>query len=373
MSTTIIKEKSNAPTLTANVDFSAQVINKCKNKRISIIGAGGVASYAHIPNYNKLEVNVVALVDKNSNGIATAQAALKRQGNQKTFTSIDEFIESCSALQLDMIDIAVPSNVHEQVLRTLLESLKEDCPALLVQKPLAQSFEAATQIANLAEQYGVRILINLNGRFVPLFSKAREIVQSGQLGTIQFITILNRGLNKKSPDEWRGKLERLILYEMAVHHLDFLVWTLGAPSTVYASISCNTALGVQGETSATVVLKFDNGTIATVVEDWSCWTKEHWHYHPTSEEIVINGSLGSLAVTPNKLRLATEAHEQVWDTQSEWFPDAFGGVIAESISALVDERSSMLDAKEHLLALQLLETAYQSADENNVKQFGVAS
>lgn len=330
------------------------------NSKVAILGAGGVASFAHIPAYQTLGLEVTALVDSSQDSLKKAQAALG-SSIPAPFSSIEAFIEDPLVRALDMIDLALPSPAHEATIDKLLDRLGKQCPNILVQKPLAQTYDAAIRLLEKAKACGCRIFVNLNGRFVPTFSKAQSLIVGGAIGTPRTATILNRGLNTKKPGEWRGALSQLILYEMAIHHFDFLIWSLGAVRTVQAVTQTAPHLGVAGEAYASVLLRFENDVVANITEDWTCHASSAWRYHPNAEEVVVSGSLGTVHVTPKHLSLTAGSNNQNWQTDANWFPDAFAGPMAEALNATRELRPSMLDGSQHSDVLKILEAAYWSA------------
>jgi predicted dehydrogenase len=69
---------------------------------------------------------------------------------------------------------------------------------MLVEKPLADTVEAATQLADAADRAGVALLVGHHRRHNPVIEKAREVVQSGGIGNVTAISA------QMPPGHWRA-------------------------------------------------------------------------------------------------------------------------------------------------------------------------
>ncbi|MFY1638110.1 Gfo/Idh/MocA family protein [Solwaraspora sp. WMMB335] len=330
--------------------------------RIAIAGVGGVAHYAHLPAYRQLGVRVVALHDPSAEALARVGRDVPEA---VTIRDPVAFAERLPELGVDLLDVAVPSPNHADFLQLLLDTCGADCPPLLVQKPLAPTSEAAARIVARADELGVQVAVHLNGRWVPTFRAARELLRSGALGPAVVGTLLNRGWNPKRNQGWRARIPRLIGYEMAVHHVDLLVWAMGQPSWVVAAMRPMAGLGAAGDSFASATFGFGPSVI-TVIEDWTCRDEAAHRFHPTSEELTISGAAGTLLATPAELRLTTPTERRHWRTRASWFPDAFAGPPAEFLCALAERRPTTIEARQHVAVLRVLDAMYESADRGQV-------
>ena len=127
-------------------------------------------------------------------------------GTTRAIHDREAFLTALRDAKLDLMDVAVPSPVHTAFLSGLFDDLgKGLSPPLLVQKPLAEDSVAARGLVTRARAtLDVRLLMQMNGRWVPTFRELRDAVRSGTLGDIQVVEVLNRGLNPKTSDDWRS-------------------------------------------------------------------------------------------------------------------------------------------------------------------------
>lgn len=185
--------------------------------RIGVVGAGIMGS-GHI-EYLSQEVdgaNVAAVAEPNE---SSRLAELNRwELDCPGFSSLAEMLDS---VELDGVVIASPDRFHAESIRLCLS---RKLPALC-EKPLAQSLEDAEELFELENRLlrdSGRPLIHLGfmRRFDPSFVKAKNIIDSGELGEVLYVNASTR--NVSSPDI---KSEEL-LTNIAVHEIDTLRWLL---------------------------------------------------------------------------------------------------------------------------------------------------
>jgi predicted dehydrogenase len=85
---------------------------------------------------------------------------------------------------IDVIDVCVPGNVHEEVVTAALEHGKH----VLCEKPLANSVAEAERmvaVAEYAKVRGVRAAVGFSYRFNPAVTLAHQLVRSGRIGRVQ--------------------------------------------------------------------------------------------------------------------------------------------------------------------------------------------
>lgn len=336
--------------------------------RIAIAGAGArIVVDAHIPSYRRLGVDIGLIFDPDPERLRLAAAAVERTGGTtRAIHDREAFLTALRDAKPDLMDVAVPSPVHTAFLSGLFDDLGKDCPPLLVQKPLAEDSVAARGLVTRARDLDVRLLMQMNGRWVPTFRELRDAVRSGTLGDIQVVEVLNRGLNPKTSDDWRSHIDRLIGYEMAIHHVDLLIWMFGLPDWVFAVYRHVPGFVVKADNFAVMTMGFGESLVANVVEDWTCRVKDAWHLHPSGEHFIVSGTRGTAFATPHELTITTDGETRRYTSEMPWFPDAFGGPMEEALTALREGRASEIDGADHVALLNVLDCLYRSASERKV-------
>lgn len=123
------------------------------------------------------------------------------------FGTIEEAINDLGALATAAI-ILTPSPAHEAHIRLCLEAGLD----VVVEKPVALSFEKGKQLHKLARDCGRRIFTIYNYLYYPQVLAAARIVQSGEIGDPRFVSVrmiqdgyIRTGLDGEvaMPQEWR--------------------------------------------------------------------------------------------------------------------------------------------------------------------------
>ena len=213
----------------------------------------------------------------------------------------------------------------------------------MVQKPLAESAEVAQRLVTRARDLGVRLFMQMNGRWVPTFRKLRDVVHSGILGEIHVVQILNRGLNPKTPEEWRSHLDRLIGYEMAIHHVDLLVWLFGLPEWVFATYRSVPGFVVKADNFAVMTMGFGEHLVANVVEDWTCQVETALALAPEGRADSRHRHRWDGLHDPHELTITVDGGTRTYVNKAPWFPDAFGGPMEEALNARREGRASDIE------------------------------
>lgn len=81
---------------------------------------------------------------------------------------------------IDVIDINAPSDVHKEIAIAAAKAGKH----IFCEKPLALTLSDAREMLKTAEEAGIKHMIGFNYRFSPAVQLAKQLVDSGRLGTI---------------------------------------------------------------------------------------------------------------------------------------------------------------------------------------------
>ncbi len=221
-----------------------------------VIGSGGIARRRTIPEgmtkAPNAELAVVFDIDLQAN------AEIAREHNAKQATSINELLETdCNAVY-----IATPANAHAEHVRACAEAGKH----VLCEKPLGMTVAEAEEMIELCRQKGVKLGCAFMMRFVAQHRKAFELLREGKLGRPVYArTQLScwyppiEGAWRQNPDMGGGGA----LIDMGGHCIDLLEMFFGRVVKVSCFIN-KTIHDYTSEDSATAMLFFENGALATV-------------------------------------------------------------------------------------------------------------
>ena len=111
-----------------------------------------------------------------------AVAFAEKYGVQKVYDSIDEMFTDEA---VDIIYITTPHNTHYEFMKKALEHGKH----IFVEKSITLNTRELKEMQELAERRGLIIGEAMTIWHMPIYKKLWEIVQSGQLGKVQMITM----------------------------------------------------------------------------------------------------------------------------------------------------------------------------------------
>lgn len=117
---------------------------------------------------------------------------------------------------VDAIVVATPLSAHFELARRALESGKH----VFVEKPFAQTAVQASQLIELADARNLVLMVGHTFLYSPAVEKIREIIGSGELGDVYYISSsrVNLGLHQKDVS---------VLWDLAPHDLSMIFHWLG--------------------------------------------------------------------------------------------------------------------------------------------------
>lgn len=175
----------------------------------------------------------------------------------------DEFLARVS-----IVDICLPTNLH---LDFALKSIAAGRPTL-VEKPMARKVDDCRKMIDAAREAKVLLSVGHVARFFPEYQKAHELIASGAIGTPSLFRMHRGGSAPVGSDSWfrNHDLSGGVLLDLAVHDFDWLNWTVGHCTEVFAK-SVRTGKHQDGNfigDYALTTLKYASGAIAHVESTW---------------------------------------------------------------------------------------------------------
>ncbi|WP_436087776.1 Gfo/Idh/MocA family protein [Pararhizobium sp. LjRoot255] len=192
--------------------------------RLLILGTGGMAN-THAMNFATMTgVALVAAVDVD---LVRVQAFALSHAIPNTFTSLEEAI---AWGEFDAVANVTPDKIHYPTTLKLLAAGKH----VLCEKPLAEDYAKADEMAAAAEKSGLVTMVNLTYRNVAEIQKARRMVLAGEIGEVRHIeaSYLQSWLVSKAWGDWATESQWLwrlstrhgsngVLGDVGIHILDF--------------------------------------------------------------------------------------------------------------------------------------------------------
>jgi predicted dehydrogenase len=173
-------------------------------------------------------------------------------------------LEAVSDSEVDAVVVCTPEHLHLEPALAAIEAGK----ALLVEKPLAHTIEAAEQIRDRADELGVPVLTGHILRFEPRYAAVRAAIDAGAIGAVQAVRHQRVG-TVADQDVLQGRTSVALYY--GVHEFDLARWYGGDVERIFAERSEGVlrAQGYEVEDLYSTVFRFANGAHGTAVLGWS--------------------------------------------------------------------------------------------------------
>ena len=218
--------------------------------RIGIVGLGywGPNLARNIADHPRAELRWLCDLDE-----ATLSASSARYPSSSTTTDVEELL---AADDLDAVVVATPVSTHHRICARALECGKH----VFVEKPLAQSSAEARDLIARAAAADRVLLPGHTFLYSPSVLKIKELIDSGELGDIYFISMsrVNLGLHQRDAS---------VLWDLGPHDLSILRYWLGElPSEV--SALTRACVFPQTPDVAFVNLRYPGGVIAHLELAW---------------------------------------------------------------------------------------------------------
>lgn len=149
--------------------------------RIGVVGTGWWSTTAHIPALiANPKAELVALCDRRTEALAKAAHSIP---SVHTYSKLDEML---SKEQLDGVVICVNHSAHYEVAKICLEAGLH----VMLDKPMVLFASHAHELMQLAAAQDLHLIVGYPWNYTENTRRARDIVQSGELGTIQYVSCL---------------------------------------------------------------------------------------------------------------------------------------------------------------------------------------
>lgn len=327
-----------------------------KPLRIALVGAGWVTEH-HLEAYRTLGERVVieAIADPDE---AACAARARRWNIPRSFASDAEMLD---AVEVDAVDVANPRQHHAaSVWRAAMRGL-----AVLCQKPLAPSWHEARTLVNKLPA-GARLMVHENWRHRPHYTLMRDWISAGRIGPLRQALLLVRTAGLL-PDT-RGRLpalerqpmlaglERMLLMEVMIHHVDALRSLVGEMSLLGAVLGSDSP-GLAGEDRASLLLDA-SGAAVSITGDF----RTHGAPGSLRDEINLQGRDGAITLAGDTLRLISGnavLKTHILDHDAD-YKASYRSAIAAFVDAIAagDSAAFRAQVEDNLRTLDLVERAY---------------
>lgn len=264
-----------------------------ENLKVGIIGIGNMGS-AHASCILRGEVEGLELTAVCDTDTAKLDAFSEINPHIKVFSDYESLIKNSD---VEAVIISVPHPLHAEI---AICAFKNGLNVML-EKPADVSVSKVEEMNRIAKESGKVFSIMFNQRTNPIFTKAREIVRSGELGelkrTVWIITNWYRTQHYYDSGDWRATWAGEgggVLLNQCPHNLDIWQWICGMPRSVTAFCEVAKYHDIEVEDEAIIMAKFENGAIGTFITS----TGEF----PGTNRLEISGTLGKIVLENGLLK-----------------------------------------------------------------------
>jgi D-apiose dehydrogenase len=323
--------------------------------RIGLAGAGFVSQH-HLLAWRKLgRVSVVAICDPDAR---RAAARAREFDIPHTYPDAAQMV---AGEPLDALDIAAPRECHASLVRLAAD---HRLPTLC-QKPLTPTLGEAV---SLWDEVGgrIRLMVHENWRWRPYYRKIAEWIRAGHIGSLQqcLVKVFSSGLLPGSEGQpvllvrqpMLATLERLIVAETLIHHLDTLRYLFGPLALTGASLGWGST-GVAGEDRASLLLRVARGGTVALLGNLTA----HGYPQLVVDDVVVLGDRGTLGLQDGLLRIEGGMNESIRYDLAEAYQAAFDACIHHFIACLESGEEFETAPADNLETLRLVEEVYQTA------------
>jgi predicted dehydrogenase len=158
--------------------------------------------------------------------------------------------------KVDAVVIATPISTHFDLAREALQRGKH----VLVEKPLAHSADLSWELAELAGRQTLALMTGHTFIYSPPVIKVKELIQSGALGQVHYISFsrVNLGQYQKDVD---------VIWDLAVHDISILLYWLDE-MPVWGTSFGRACVQRDKNDVAFIWLRFPSGVIASIEISW---------------------------------------------------------------------------------------------------------
>jgi D-apiose dehydrogenase len=319
--------------------------------KIGMIGCGGVTTmhfegYANHPD----RIHISAACDLDPERVKKAQ---EKYGFDQGFSSVEAMI---AGADWEVGVVCTPTTVRLPIVKTLAAAGKH----MMVEKPFAESYEAAEEMVQVTRVAGVKLAVDQNFRYHFPYEHARQLVDEGLIGPV--VSIFHQSLMFRQDRGWRTQTKHHAMSVMGVHWLDGIRWIVRAePESVFSLTRSSPAIDCEGETEAFTQILFRNGVTASYIESFTVPKRRF--------ETTIVGEQGMLLLQHEGIELYTKEDrnnpKQSWGNpyDGEAKPESAYACLNELFTAIEEDREPTNSGQDNLKTIALLDGAYRSAGE----------
>lgn len=329
--------------------------------RVGLIGAGAIARTAHLPAYAAWGIPVVAVASRT---VGSARELATAFGVPRVHDSVAALLADPD---VDVVDLATGPTGRLDLIAAAVDAGKH----VLAQKPLsvdAAELPRLQEVLAIAKARGIRVAVNQNARWAPVWRLATLLVRDGAIGEVVGVTHLHDKPLPPLAGTPFDDVPHMLITDYLVHWIDITRCWLEGSSVESVAASDSRVPGQPAEARnpwhAGIEIAMSSGASASlrIVGDAraSAGGCPFW-IHGTE------GTLrGSILLGSDFLELDRDGVRTPLPTSGQWFTDGFAGAMGELQTAVLEDREPENSAEHVLATVRLGLAAAESAGAGGV-------
>lgn len=317
--------------------------------KVGVLGGGGIVD-AHIRGYRAYAdaIEVVAVAD-------VVEETAQRRAAELGAAAYTDFRQMILEADIDAVDICLPHFLHAEAILAAAQAGKH----ILCEKPLCLTVQQAEQVQRAVSTAAVTLMCAHNQLHLPAVTKAKQLLDDNLLGTVYEVRITDSFYNDFDPQNmgWRATAATSGGGELmdTGYHPTYLMlhFAGGSPVEATALLSRHRLRFMEGEDSAQVLVRFDNGVVGQLVTSWA------YDPPPGTERFSVVGEQGSLRSDGRSLTVTLRgSSSQTYDFEDV---DTYVSEIGHFAECLRSGTRPLHTEKEGIDVLCLILAAYEGA------------
>lgn len=332
---------------------------------VGIIGCGSITRFRHAPEYF---ANPGCRIVGFSDPVPERTREMTEKFGGVVYENYHEIIKDTS---IDAVSVCTSNATHAQIAIEALKAGKH----VLCEKPMAVNIIEAEAMVNAAVSNNKILMPGHSQRFFPAHIKAKEIINSGELGKV---LSFRSCFKHKGPETWSAdkgantwffdkKLASVgVLGDLGIHKFDLVRWLLGEEITsVFAQMSTldkrypNGEL-IEVEDNAIILGMTTSGKTGAFEISWT-------NYGNEDNSTILYCEKGAIKIyCDHQIDIAVEMRDE--STVKYKFADIStnekqktSGVIDSFIDSIINNKRPIVSGKDGYQAIAIVEACIRSS------------
>jgi predicted dehydrogenase len=305
---------------------------------VAFVGAGIVAEMHGRGVSANQQAKLIGVYDPNS----SKAAAIAKKFGGMAFQNLEELLLND---RVGAVHVITPPEHHVKVALACLKAKKH----VLVEKPVALSVSEIKRLEKASQEADRVCMPAHNYIYAPDLKRAKHLIESGKLGKISSLWIIYNVLTPEHIAEKYGGVLRAI----CTHHAYSLLYLLGKPRRIMATVSSVHYEKLTCEDQAMVVCEMPDGAIANL---WCSFAAKDVTSDPWTVMYKVLGTLGGSTYSWNEAQFEDNGGP-AWGLPcyEEGFANEIDHFINRCILAGEPPLSTLADAADALRIIQAAE------------------